>query len=174
MQGFAGIGPVMQLAFWPKDFDAALAHWTGTMGVGPFFLIEHVALEGMTYRGAPSDFVFTMALAYWGDTQIELLRPENDAPSLYSGAHGAAGDALHHVCVLTDDIGRARQQAEAAGGEVLVEAKVGADGAVLYVGTGDDPIVEILQPATGTEGLFQMMREAARDWDGSEPVRRIG
>ena len=170
--GLAAIGPVMQMAFVPDDFDAALAWWTGTMGVGPFFLLENIALEDMRYRGSPSDLVFTIALAYWGDVQVELIRLENDAASIYDGHSGG----LHHTCVLTTDIAAARATAEAAGAEILVEAKVGADGAVLYVDPHGGPgsIVEILQPASGSEGLFAMIRDAARDWDGSDPVRRLG
>ena len=171
--GISAIGPVMQIAFVPADFDAAIVHWTGVMGVGPFFLIENIALEGMRYLGNPSDCIFTIALAYWGDIQVELIRQENDAPSIYQGCEGGA---LHHTCVLTDDIEAARSIAEAAGASVLVEAKVGEDGAVLYVDTGGGPrsIVEILQPASGSDALFAMIKDASVGWDGSDPVRRLG
>ncbi len=171
--GLSAIGPVMQIAFAPKDFDAALRHWTETMGVGPFFLMENIALENLRYRGEPSDFVFSLALAYWGDMQIELIRGENNSASIYDGR---LGDALHHTCVLTDDIEKARAIALDAGAEVLVEAKVGADGHVLYVDTGGGPgtILEILQTAGGSTGLFQMIKDASVGWDGSNPLRKLG
>lgn len=171
--GLSAIGPVMQIAFVPEDFDAAIRYWTETMGVGPFFLMENIALEEMRYRRQPSDCVFTLALAYWGDMQIELIRQENDAPSIYRGAEGGA---LHHTCVLTDDIVRAKEIALAAGAEILVEAKVGADGAVLYVDTGNGPgsIVEILKSASGSAGLFGMIKAASVGWDGTDPVRKLG
>lgn len=171
--GLAQIGPVMQIAFVPDDFDAALDHWTRVMGVGPFFLIENIRLDRMRYLGTPSDCVFTIALAYWGDVQVELIRQENGAPSIYRDRRN--GGAMHHVCVLTDDIDAARATAEAAGARLLVEAKVGADGAVIYVDSAGYPggIVEILQPASGSDGLFAMIRDAARDWDGTNPVRRL-
>ena len=174
--GLSAIGPVMQIAFVPTDFDAALHYWTQRMGVGPFFLIENIKLEDMRYLGAPSDCVFSIALAYWGDMQIELIRPENDAPSIYNGAYGVSGDVLHHVCILTEDIGHARLYAERAGAKLLVEAKVGADGAVIYVDSGNGPgsIVEILQPASGSDALFTMIKDAARHWDGSDPIRTLG
>jgi hypothetical protein len=70
----AALGDIMQLAFVPEDFDAAVAHWTQTMGVGPFFIIEGIHLDGMKYRGQPTEAVFDLALAYWGDLQIELIR----------------------------------------------------------------------------------------------------
>lgn len=172
--GLAAIGPVMQIAFVPDDWDAALRHWTDVMGVGPFFVIEKIRLEALRYRGTPSDCVFTIALAYWGDMQVELIRQDNDAPSIYRDLRN--GGALHHMCILTDDIASARRTAEAVGCELLVEAKVGEDGAVIYVDSKGYPggLVEILQPATGSEGLFAMIRQASRDWDGTDPVRRLG
>lgn len=171
--GLNQIGPVMQIAFVPDDFDAALHHWTKVMGVGPFFLLENIQLEDSRYLGAPNECVFSIALAYWGDLQVELIRQQNDAPSIY---RGVAGQGLHHTCLLTNDIVAARSIAEAAGASLLVKGKVGADGAVIYVDTGGGPgtIVEILQPASGMLDLFAMIREASRGWDGSEPLRRLG
>jgi len=70
VKGLARLGPVMQLAWLPEDFDAALEHWTKTMGVGPFFIMENIALADMRYMGEPTNAVFTLALSYWGDVQI--------------------------------------------------------------------------------------------------------
>lgn len=170
--GLSAIGPVMQIAFCPKDFDSALSHWTQVMGVGPFFMLKDIALEGLSYRGQPSEFRFSIAIAYWGDMQVELIRRENDAPSIYDGTP----EGLHHTCILTGDIDSAREKALAAGADLLVEAKVGEDGAVIYVDTHGGPgsIVEILQPATGGLGFFEMVKAASVDWDGSEPLRVIG
>ena len=174
--GLRDIGPVMQIAFVPRDFDAAIAHWTQVMGVGPFFLIENIALEGQRYLGEPSEAVFSIAIAYWGELQIELIRPENDAPGLYTGRHGEGGDVLHHTCILTDDIAAARTIAAASGATLLVEARVGDDGAVFYADTGGGPgsIVEVLQPATGTREVFAMIKAASIGWDGTAPLRRLG
>lgn len=171
----AALGPVMQLAFLPSDFDAALAHWTGVIGAGPFFLLENVALADMRYRGEPSDAVFSLAIGYWGDLQIELIRPENNARSIYAGEYGVR-DRLHHVCVLVDDMEETRRATEQAGAVIVLEARVGEEGAVLYVDPGGGPgnLVELLRPERGTPELFAMMRNAARDWDGCDPVRRLG
>lgn len=171
--GISAIGPVMQIAFVPKDFDAAIGYWTETMGVGPFFLIENIQLGEMRYLDEPSECIFSIAIAYWGDVQVELIRQENDAPSIYRGQEGGA---LHHTCVLTNDIQEARRIAEESGAKILVEAKVAPDGAVLYVDTGGGPgsIVEILQMSSGSEGLFAMIKAASVGWDGSDPLRKLG
>ncbi|KTE04215.1 hypothetical protein ATE68_00745 [Sphingopyxis sp. H038] len=174
-KSLASLGDIMQLAFVPSDFDAAIRHWTGVMGAGPFFLLPNVSLSGGRYRGEPSDPVFTMALGYWGDMQIELIRPENDAKSLYRGEYGVA-DVLHHVCVLVDSIAAARVRCEDIGAEIIFEAPVGDTGGVIYAdpGTGPGTLVELLEPQAGTRELFAMMRDAAKDWDGREPLRSLG
>lgn len=169
------LGEIMQLAYLPSDFDAALAYWTQTMGVGPFYMLPNVQLGEMKYRGAPTDAVFSIAIAYWGDVQIELVRAENDAPSLYTGEY-AVTDRLHHVCIVTQSIEVARRICAEAGAEIIVEGAVGEDGAVIYVDFGGGPghIVEILQPMTGSAELFAMIKAAGENWDGSEPLRMIG
>ena len=166
------LGPVIQLAYFPTDFDATMTYWIETVGVGPFFVLNDVKLGEMKYRGAPTDATFSMAIGYWGDIQIELIKTDSIAPSLYHGEY-AVRDRLHHVCVFVDDIQEARKACAAACAEIIVEGKVGADGEVIYVDPGQGPghVIEYLKPMSGTEGLFQMMKDAARDWDGSDPVR---
>lgn len=173
-QTISALGEVMQLAFVPNDFDAAIRHWTQTMGIGPFYLVENIHLDGMKYRGQPTDAVFTLALAYWGDIQIELIRPENDAPSIYSGEYAAA-EGLHHVCLLVDDIAEARRVCAQQGAEVVIEGRFGAS-EVIYVdpGPGAGHLVEILQQAKDGPDLFAIIKAASVGWDGSEPVRRFG
>jgi methylmalonyl-CoA/ethylmalonyl-CoA epimerase len=173
--GLAKLGPVMQLAWLPSDFDAALRHWTQTRGVGPFFLMENIKLEDLRYLGEPTDAVFSLALAYWGDVQIELIRPENDAPSIYNGEY-AVRDQLHHVCLLVDDIADAYAACAEHGAKILVEGKVGESGRVIYADPGGGPgsVVEILQSQPGTAELFGMIKQAGIGWDGSDPLRKLG
>jgi catechol 2,3-dioxygenase-like lactoylglutathione lyase family enzyme len=172
--GLAELGEVMQLAFVPKDFDAAVKHWTEVMGVGPFFLMEGIHLEEMKYRGAPTDAVFDLALAYWGDIQIELIRPRDSHPSIYSGEY-ADVTGLHHVCILVDDIEDAYAACERHQAEVVIEGKLG-DSRVIYADPGNGPgsLVEILQQGEGGPGLFAMIKQAGEGWDGSDPLRSLG
>ncbi|MEP7296063.1 MAG: VOC family protein [Burkholderiales bacterium] len=172
----AQLGNVMQIAFVPKDFDAALRHWTGTMGVGPFFVMEHVSLLNTRHDGQPVEIDFSIALSYWGDLQVELVRQHNDAPSIYKAWHDEGRDGLHHVCVVVDDIARARTVCAAAGARVAQEAEVAGGGEVIYVDTGAGPgsLVEIIQLPQSTLDGFTWMREQCRQWDGSDPVRKLG
>jgi catechol 2,3-dioxygenase-like lactoylglutathione lyase family enzyme len=173
--GLAALGQIMQMAFVPNDFDAALDHWTKNMGVGPFFLIEGIHLEGMKYRGAATEAVFDLALAYWGDMQIELIRPRDDHPSIYSGEYADVGDGLHHVCILVDDIADAYAACEKHGAEIVIEGSLNGS-KVIYFDPGGGPgsLVEVLQQSAESPGLFSMIKAAGEDWDGSEPLRKLG
>jgi methylmalonyl-CoA/ethylmalonyl-CoA epimerase len=171
----AKLGQVMQLAYVPADFDAALAHWL-RIGAGPFFALDHVRLDDVRYRGAPADIDFSMVLGYWGDLQIELIRQHNDTPSIYKAWRDEGREGLHHVCILVDDMAAARATVAETGGRVEQEGLVPGGGEVIYVDTGGGPgaMVEILKPAPGGHDFFAFMRDAARTWDGSDPVRRLG
>ena len=172
----ARLGSVMQIAFVPADFDAALRHWTETMGVGPFFRFDHVTLLNTRHDGEPVEIDFSIAISYWGDLQVELVQQHNDAPSIYKRWRDEGRDGLHHVCVVVDDLAHARAVCAAAGARVAQEADVAGGGAVIYVDTGAGPgsLVEIIQlPQSALDG-FAWMREQCRQWDGSDPVRKLG
>jgi len=77
-------GPVMQNAFVVDNLDAALHHWIDKMGVGPFYVFEHVKFQEAYFRGQPSNVDITAAIGYWGDLQIEFIQQHNAAPSIYS------------------------------------------------------------------------------------------
>lgn len=168
------MAPIAQLAYVPSDFDATVKYWTETMGVGPFFLFENIALDDMRYRGEPTEARFTVAIAYWGDVQIELVKAENDAPAHYNGEYGVK-DQLHHVLQIVDDFDAAAAEVERKGGEAIVSGGFGG-GKVAYfdMGAGPGGLVEVLQPAEGAHDLFDMIKQAGIDWDGSDPIRKLG
>ena len=176
MQGdIAKLGPIMQLAYVPRDVDAALAFWTGVMGAGPFFSLPHITYTAARYRGAESQVDFSVLIGYWGDLQIELIRQHCDSPSIYKAWADAGREGLHHVCLLVEDIQRARAAVAEAG--LAIEQEVFLDGGeAIYVDTGGGPgtMVEILQPMPGFEDLCAMMRDTHKNWDGSEPLRTLG
>jgi len=176
MKAIAALGEVMQIAYVPADFQAALAFWTDTMGVGPFYLQPNLSLPGMRHHGKPSAPVFSVAIAYWGDVQIELIEQHNDAPSIYRDWRERGGEGVHHTCLLVDDLAHARAVCEAAGALIAQEAAFPAGGGVIYVDTGGGPgtMVEIVQPNDGTRRRFATMKAASIDWDGTQPVRSFG
>lgn len=171
----SGLGELIQLAFVPRDYDAAIKYWTETMGVGPFFEMNHIKYMSAAYRGAPSDLDFSVALAYWGDIQIELIRQHNDSPSIYKAWLDEGREGLHHTCIVVDDMAQARKVCAEAGASVEQEIRVtGVEAIYIDSGGGPGTLLELITIAPEFKAVFDGIRDASRGWDGRDPVRSLG
>ena len=167
------LGPIKQLAWVPDDYDAALNYWTNTMGVGPFFEVPEVKVLDPVFNGAPSEAVFGIAIAYWGDIQIEMVRQHNDAPSIYHTQPYKGTGGMHHVCLFLDDVDGAIDVVEKAGGKIVFRGGT-KEGDMFYAHMGDgQPLVEGIYLGPRRAASFERMRQAAIDWDGSDPIRSV-
>ena len=176
-QTLSSLGEIFQIAFVPADFDAALRFWTETMGAGPFFLLEHIQAENCRYMGQPTSFDFSAAVGYWGDLQIELIQQHDHIPSIYTSWLEQGMQGVHHVCVAVQDMAKTRRVCAELGATVLQEAQFrGGSAEVIYVDTHGGPgtMVEFWKGDEGGRKFFASVREAARGWDGSKPLRRRG
>ena len=77
--------------------------------------------------------------------------------------------------MIVEDFEAAKKAVGDAGAEIIVEGTFGG-ARVYYVdpGAGRGGLLEILEKSEQGEQLFTMMRDAARDWAGSEPLRTLG
>ncbi|WP_455231123.1 VOC family protein [Geopseudomonas aromaticivorans] len=171
-QALSGLGTIMQLAWVPKDFDAAVRYWTETMGVGPFFHLKHIQTEATHYRGQPVDLDFSVAIAYWGDMQIELIQQHNDAPSIYKTWLDAGREGMHHVCLMVDSMAQARATCREAGAEVMQEVWLPGGGEAIYVDAGGG-LIELIDIPKESYAFFDIMKSAAAQWDGTNPLRVV-
>jgi hypothetical protein len=174
----AQLGQIFQLAFVPQDFAQTVQYWTQTIGAGPFFLLEHIKTENLKYLGKPARIDFTAALGYWNDIQIEIIKQHDDAPSIFSKWRQAGHHGLHHVCMLVPDIDHARALCSEVDAVIVQEMEAGGGASkIIYADTGGGPgtLIEMVQTdAARQKHFFAPMREAARNWDGTDPVRRLG
>ena len=172
-------GPIFQLAYVVADIEPHIAHWTGTMGVGPFFRfplpLEFDWLEVNGVR-VPNDVdMYTaVAIAYSGDTMIELIQP-GSAPSTYRDFVDAGRVGVHHVGTFTNRYDEQMADVRRAGIGVALEgalpmsrfAYVETD--TLFPGT----MVELIEPQPSMIELFDSIKSAVRHWDGTRPVREM-
>lgn len=167
-------GPVRQLGYVVRDIEAAMAHWSGTLGIGPFFLFEKVVIDDFQYRGTPQPIELSIALANDGDVQIELIEQKNDVPSAYRDHLAAQGQVLHHTSAWTTDFDGDMARILAAGHRVLQSGRIGDNRLAYFETQGDYPSTTMeLYDITGRAGrLNDKVREAARDWDGRTAVIR--
>lgn len=168
-------GPVMQNAYVVTDLDAALDHWTRVMGVGPFFLFEHVEFAQAWYRGRDATNIdLTVAIGYWGELQIELIRQKNAAPSIFTDFPARVG--LQHIGVITESVERDLLRLAPLGVEPVQHGVTAAGLRFAYISTDRHPggMVELIESNPRMVKFFEKMRMAAQTWDGSHPIRPIG
>mgnify|MGYP002619598961 CR=1 FL=1 len=169
------LGPVTQLAFVPRDFDACLRFWTHTMGAGPFMLMEHIQADSTSYLGQPTQIDITAAMGYFDDMQIEIIKQHCDTPSIYKSWLDEGREGLHHVLIAVDDMQHALEVCYRAGARLLQQSTYrGGSAEVAYLDTGGGPgtMLELWKGDDAGRAFFASLREAARDWDGTDPIRR--
>jgi len=166
-------GEIRQLGYVVPDIEAAMDYWSRVLGVGPFFYAERVPVVNFTYRGAPSSPVTSVALANSGAVQVELIQQRNDAPTMYRDFVAAKGSGLQHVVYWTQNFDADMERRSARGFKVGMGGEVGARGRFVYFETEYHPgaVIE-LSEVEGPKGrMFDLIRNAATGWDGSDPVR---
>jgi catechol 2,3-dioxygenase-like lactoylglutathione lyase family enzyme len=155
-------GPVTQLAWVTEDLDATAALLSRGFGVGQWTRLPdiHFDPDHCTLHGRPADFVVHVALAYVGDLQLELIQPVR-GESIYTEFLARSGPGLHHLCFEVDDLGAAREAAEAEGLEV-VQAGSMMDGAMEFAyldGRAHGvPYVELARVGPDLRAFFDAIR----------------
>jgi len=169
-------GNVRQNGYVVRDIQAAMRHWTETLGVGPFFYVKVAPIESFHYMGKPSGCQCAIALANSGDLQIELIQQLNDEPSMYRDFLAAGREGLQHVAYWTEKMDEDLARVAALGYRVGQSGTVGENGRFVYYATEAHPgtVVE-LSEISGRKGqLFRAIREAAANWDGNNPIIEVG
>jgi catechol 2,3-dioxygenase-like lactoylglutathione lyase family enzyme len=169
-------GPIRQNGYVVRDVEAAMRHWTEVLGVGPFFYFERAPVTALRAGGTTRDPAVSIALANSGDLQIELIQPRDDGPSAWRDFQDGGGEGLQHVAFWTNSFDAALAAALAAGHEVAqAGCSGGPDGRFVYFrATGHPGTMIELSEVSGAKGrFFALVAEAARTWDGSDPIRRL-
>lgn len=168
-------GPVMQTAYVVRDLDAALAYWTGVLGVGPFVVTETVPYAQVRYRGRPIALATRVAIAYSGDQQIELIQQTSGDRSMFLDFLDG-GEGMHHVCVVADDFAAAMDLAARQGLEIVQDGATTAGIRFAYLdrpGTPRGSALEIVEGSRGLLRYFDRLKGLAAAWDGRDPVVRL-
>ena len=170
----ARLGAITQIAFIPDDFDRAIEHWTRQMGAGPFYMLSHIPLINTRYNGVASEVDLSAALGYWGDIQIEFILPHDDRPSIYRDWRREKRTGVHHLGIVVDDFDAAHVALTRAGGVAVQETEIPDAARAAYFAVRDDePLIEILGLRPEFLALWRYMRETAKRWDGTNPLRDV-
>lgn len=162
------LGPISHISYLVDDLDEAIAFWAHTLSVGPFFVLRHLTFERLEVEGASSDADISIALAWRGDLQIELVQQHDDAPSVFTLYPGTGGGA-HHAGIRTADLALAEKALLDSGLRVVQRGVSGAGATTVFFDGG--PYLGILELIEVIDGgtFLEKLKWAAAEWDRVSP-----
>jgi hypothetical protein len=164
----AFIDPIVQLCYLVDDVDAAAHRWV-KRGAGPFFRGVSKPVE-VTYRERPAKVHKKIVFGQLGPLQIELFEPIED-PTL-SDVPRKIG--LHHVASFTDDLDAACAAFDYVNQPTLLRGELnGLRWAFVDTAAEAGHLWEIYERTPGMVALYEDVAAAAKDWDGSDPIRSL-
>lgn len=163
------IGTIYQTCFVVTDLEAAIKEWTERLKIGPFLVFENFTMTDK--EGVPLPFNISLALAYSGDSFIELIQENDDRPSIYSEVTSRGG-GFHHIAKLTNDLDASIAEAETAGYPLAVLGHFEPNNRLAYMDarTTYGGYLELVEYNDVIGGLLHYMRAAADNWDGVTPT----
>lgn len=167
------IGTVIQYAYTVPDMDAAMAHYTAQLGVGPWFVTGPFTPPAARYRGQPTAMSITLARAFVGTTMIELVAQHDEEPSVYREFIDRTGYGFHHWAIGSDDIEADVATYAEAGLEKAFEDVLPSGGRVVYVDASSilPGMIELVEMVPAQEEKYLSFYRASISWDGTDPVR---
>ena len=168
-------GPVVQNAYVVRDMEAAVDYWSAKIGVGPFYLLDHIQYGAVFFRGAPLDLDMSVAIAQWGELQIELIVQHDAAASIYTEFLARHGEGLQHLGVMTASLDAHLARLLPLGIEPVQWGATANGMRFAYLNTDRQAggMIELIETGPAVEAFFAKIRTAAAGWDGSRPLRRL-
>lgn len=162
-------GPPVQIAYATDDVHTAARRWVGR-GVGPFFVLEHIALTAVEIDGRAGTFDHSSAYAQWGPMMVELICQHDPGPDPVVPSSG-----IHHVASFVDDFDAAGDALIRDGFERRLLAHTSGGQAFAFHDARSTlgHLLEIYERTDRLAGFYDMVRDAAADWNGNDPIRTL-
>jgi Glyoxalase/Bleomycin resistance protein/Dioxygenase superfamily len=154
------------------DLRAGVERFAAIFGAGPFYAMEHIAFDEVTYRGEPALYDHSSAFGRWGPIIVEVTEVHDAQPAGLRDALVGPGGGVGHIAWLAESLGDEAARLQEAG---LIPFHTGRTGPVSAVWFDGGPLVghpiEVLQRRDELLGFYAMVREASVGWDGADPLR---
>jgi len=170
---------IIQAGYSVADIEEGMRHYSDLLHVGPWFLVGPFVPPKGLYRGVPTKMKVSLALAYSGPLQIELIQQHDKEPSVFQetlkarGAHG-----FHHWGIGVRDFEKAAAHYRSLGyQEAFSDTAPDPLGCrVIYFDTGRDlpGMLEIIEINASTDAVFGDMYQAGQAWNGKDFVVHRG
>ncbi|MBB3860947.1 catechol 2,3-dioxygenase-like lactoylglutathione lyase family enzyme [Novosphingobium hassiacum] len=163
-------GKLIEVAFVVDDMAEAIARWTTTFGVGPFFT-GIFDVPDQTYRGQLAPARMEVAFSFTNGALLELIQPLDTGDNIFS----EAGPGFHHLMFELPDHDAEVARYAAQGYPVVQSGSFGGSPfSIIDTRTATGAYTEIMAFNAGVQRLYSRMKAESEAWDGiSEPRRNL-
>ena len=165
--------PVHHVGYVVDDIPAAVDWAVSALGAGPFFLIEHMTFDSVTFEGEPASYDHSSAFGQWGALKLELTVVHDAQPAGLAAALDGPAPRVGHIAWVVSDLDAESASLTAAGAPAFHEGRAGPVRAIWHDARATlGHHIEILQDCPEIQGFYELMRASAENWDGSDPLRQ--
>ncbi len=164
--------PIHHLGYVVESLHQDVPRFAAATGAGPFFAMEHIPFDEVTYKGERALYDHSSAFGAWGPILVELTQVHDVQPAGLRDSLVAPGGGVGHLAWLADSLEDEVARLEATGLTPFHAGRTGPASAVWFDG-GEifgHPI-EVLQRREELLRFYAMVREASAGWDRSDPLR---
>jgi len=151
-----------------------MTHWSAVCGVGPWFYADRLPVTMFAYDGERYDDIhISVALANSGDMQVELIQQRCETPSMYLDFLRRGHEGMQHWSSWPEDYDAKLERALASGYSIGQQGD-SPRGRFVYLMQEGHPgtVIEMAELTEARARIFGAIADAARDWDGDDPIRR--
>jgi len=166
------LGPPVQIAYAVSDIFRGVDKWIKDFGAGPFFIAEHIPIKNVIYRGHPSELDITVAYGQWGEIMIELVQDNGEGPSIIRDLYPPQKSGLHHLAYFVNDMDLVSAKLVEEGYVLAMSGQAGENRFQFFDAISEmGHFLEIYEPIESLKYLYERVRSASINWDGSDPLR---
>ena len=166
------LGPPVQIAYAVSDIFRGVDKWIKDFGAGPFFIAEHIPIKNVIYRGHPSELDITVAYGQLGDIMIELVQDNGEGPSIIRDLYPPQKSGLHHLAYFVNDMDLVSAKLVEEGYVLAMSGQAGENRFQFFDAISEmGHFLEIYEPIESLKYLYERVRSASINWDGSDPLR---
>jgi hypothetical protein len=170
--GPAPIPPIHHIGYVVNELATDVPRFATAFGAGPFFAMEHIRFDAVSYLGGPATYDHSSAFGAWGPMIVELSQVHAVEPAGLRKQLVAPGAGVGHVAWLAESLELETERLQSLGMIPFHAGRTGPASAVWFDG---GPLlghpIEVLQRRDELLGFYDLVRRAAERWDGAEPLR---
>ena len=166
------LGPPVQIAYAVSDIYKGVEKWIKYFGAGPFFIAEHIPIKNVFYRGLPGELDITVAYGQWGTIMIELVQDNGDGPSIVRDLYSPQQSGLHHLAYFVENLDLISDKLKKQGYVLAMTGQANDNHFQFFDAISEmGHFIELYEPIESLKSLYERVRVASINWDGSDPLR---